>query len=123
MADLGKFGIRYKELVLVNSFAEKAEVIARLGIDVYFDDQDEILQHIGANVTVLKMRNGGNYDAEQRKWLYMQPPGDSCKPDTITYRLALTGLAIFSTPPLHQTFQPVRGDRWQWRRRFLKRTL
>lgn len=75
VADLAKFGIRYKELVLVNSFKEKADVISRLGIDVYFDDQDECLADIGEKTSVLKMRNGGNFDAEQRKWLYSAATG------------------------------------------------
>lgn len=74
-ADLGKYGIKYKELVLVNSFEEKAKVIDRLGIDVYFEDQDEIIRTISEKTTVLKMRNGGNYDAEQRKWLYSSVTG------------------------------------------------
>jgi uncharacterized HAD superfamily protein len=75
IADLGKHGIRYDDVVLVNSFAEKAEVIARLSIDVYIDDQDEVLMHIPASVTVLKIRNGGNYDSAARKWLYSKKTG------------------------------------------------
>lgn len=70
VADLERLGVKYTDLILVNSFAEKADVIARLAIDVYIDDQDEIIRTIPENVTVLKMRNGGNYDAAERKWLY-----------------------------------------------------
>ena len=74
--DLAGFGVvKYTDVVLVNSFAEKADVIARLAIDVYIDDQDEVLMHIPSNVTILKMRNGGNYDAEERKWLYSDKTG------------------------------------------------
>lgn len=40
VADLGKFGIKYTDVVLVNSFAEKTEAIARLGINVYFDGHE-----------------------------------------------------------------------------------
>ncbi len=40
LANLGKFGIRYTDVVLVNSLAEKAEAIARLGIHVYFDGHE-----------------------------------------------------------------------------------
>jgi hypothetical protein len=75
VADLARFGVKYTDVILVNSFAEKAEVIARLGIDVYFDDQDEVLMHVPAGVTVLKLRNGGNYDAAERKWLYSKTTG------------------------------------------------
>jgi hypothetical protein len=54
----------------VNSFAEKSDVIARLGIKVYIDDQDEVLMHVPESVTVLKVRNGGNFDSKDRMWLY-----------------------------------------------------
>jgi len=75
LADLESLGIKYTDVILVNSFAEKADVIARLGIDVYVDDQDEVLMHIPEGVTVLKLRNGGNYDAAQKKWLYSKITG------------------------------------------------
>jgi hypothetical protein len=75
VADLYRFHIHYDDVILVNSFAEKSEVIARLNIKVYIDDQDEVLLHIPKNVTVLKMRNGGNYDFEDRKWLYSKITG------------------------------------------------
>jgi hypothetical protein len=75
VAVLDRLGIRYDDVILVNSFAEKAEVIGRLGIDVYFDDQDEALLHVGEGVTVFKMRNGGNYDHQEKKWLYSKITG------------------------------------------------
>ena len=59
----------------MNSFAQKADVIARLGITVYIDDQDEVLMHVPMNVTILKMRNGGNYDDAKKKWLYSSVTG------------------------------------------------
>ena len=62
-------------MVLVGSFADKAKVIAKKGISVYFDDQDEILLHVPEGVTVLKIRNGGNYDFEERKWLFSEETG------------------------------------------------
>lgn len=73
--DVARFGIQCDGVVLVRSFAEKAKVIAEQGISVYFDDQDEILMHIPEGVTVLKIRNGGNYDFEERKWLYSDETG------------------------------------------------
>ena len=48
--------------MVVSSFAQKAAEIASRNISVYVDDQDEILMHIPESVTVLKIRNGGNYD-------------------------------------------------------------
>ena len=54
-------------MVLVRSFADRQMS--------YVDDQDEILQHIPEGVTVLKIRNGGNYDYEDRKWLHSEQTG------------------------------------------------
>ena len=73
--DVAQYGIQCDEVILVSSLQEKAKVIAEKGISVYFDDQDEILLHIPENVTVLKIRNGGNYSYEERKWLYSQETG------------------------------------------------
>ena len=73
--DVAKFEIQCDEVILVSSFAEKANVIAEKGISVYFDDQDEILMHIPENVTVLKIRNGGNYSYDLGKWLYSGETG------------------------------------------------
>ena len=73
--DVAKFGIQCDEVILVSSFDGKAEVIANRGISIYFDDQDEMLLNIPENVTVLKIRNGGNYDYEERKWLYSEETG------------------------------------------------
>ncbi len=67
--DLAGFNIRYDELILVGSFAEKADVIQRCNVGLYIDDQPEIIQHIPSTVQVLLFRNGGNFDFESRKWL------------------------------------------------------
>ncbi len=73
VADLERYGIRYDEIIMVKTFAQKAEEIARLGIGVYVDDMDEVITHIPENVTVLKVRNGGNF--EGGKWLYSKNTG------------------------------------------------
>lgn len=69
------FQIRYTELILVERFEDKATVIADKNISVYFDDQDEMLMHIPDDVTVLKIRNGGNFDPMSRQWLYSTKTG------------------------------------------------
>jgi len=74
-ADVEKIGLRNVEVVLVNSFAEKADVIKRLNIKVFFDDMDEVLMHIPADVIVFKIRNAGNYCFETQKWLYSSRTG------------------------------------------------
>lgn len=71
--DLERYGIRHDEIILVKSFAQKADEIRRLNIGVYVDDMDEVITHIPENVTVLKVRNGGNF--EDGKWLYSKGTG------------------------------------------------
>ena len=73
--DVERFGIQYTEIVLVSSFEQKAEEIARRRIFVYFDDQDEILMHVPESVHVFKIRNGGNYDFESGQWLFSKRTG------------------------------------------------
>jgi hypothetical protein len=76
-ADLARLGIRFDEVVVVNAFEQKAREIARLGIAAYFDDQDEVLRHVPEGVTVFKVRNGGNFDFEDARWLYSRKTGKS----------------------------------------------
>lgn len=75
VADLEKHGIRFTDVVLVNSFDQKAEVIAERGISFYIDDQPEMLKHVGANVGVMLFRNEGNFDFEDRKWMLSEKTG------------------------------------------------
>lgn len=73
--DLAKFDIRYDELILVSCFADKAKVIVEKGILTYFDDQPEALQDIPPTVNVFLIRNGGNFDFEQKKWMMSDRTG------------------------------------------------
>ena len=74
-ADLKRLEIRYDELVLVDSFDAKADVIAEKQIGVYFDDQPEMLKTIPEGVHIFLYRNGGNYDFEDRLWLFSDRTG------------------------------------------------
>lgn len=69
-ADLERLGIEYDELVLVDSFDAKADVIAERNIEVYFDDQPEMLKNIPEGVHVMLYRNGGNFDFDDKLWLF-----------------------------------------------------
>jgi uncharacterized HAD superfamily protein len=75
VADVRRHGVKYDQIVLVDSFREKAARIAELGISVYFDDMDEMLMHIPEGVAVMKIRNGGNFDYTLGKWLYSKQTG------------------------------------------------
>lgn len=70
--ELDKYGIHFDKLILVDKL-DKAQVIIDNKIDVYVDDQDECMLNIPPNVTVLKIRNGGN--SQGGKWCYSNATG------------------------------------------------
>jgi glutaredoxin-related protein len=74
-ADVQKYNVRYDELILVDSFANKAKILVERGISYYFDDQDEMTSGIPETVKVFKIRNGGNFDFDEKKWLYSNQTG------------------------------------------------
>lgn len=75
MQDLEKLGIRDDELILVSSFEQKAEVIVEKGILVFFDDRPECLKHVSENRYVMLVRNGGNFDFEDKRWMLSDQAG------------------------------------------------
>jgi hypothetical protein len=74
-SDLAKYRIRYDELVLVTSFSAKAEVIRKEGILVFFDDQPEVLKHICSKTNVMLVRNEGNFDFADKRWMFSGETG------------------------------------------------
>ena len=68
-AQLAGWGVQFDELHFARSLRDKGRLCRELGIDVYFDDQDECLQDVDARTAVFKVRNGGNFDFAGRKWL------------------------------------------------------
>lgn len=70
--DLADFD--YDEVVLAPSM-DKSSIIIEKGIDVFIDDQDEMIYNIPEHVTVMKIRNGGNFDYDEKKWLYSEETG------------------------------------------------
>jgi uncharacterized HAD superfamily protein len=73
--DVKKFGVKFDEVILVNSFKEKADVIREKNIKFFFDDMDEVIMHIPEDVMVFKVRNGGNFCSDSSKWLYSKNTG------------------------------------------------
>ncbi len=55
----------YDELHFARSLTDKARLCRELEID----DQDECIVPVDERTTVFKIRNGGNFDFAQRKWL------------------------------------------------------
>ena len=53
VTDLKRFRIRYTDVVLVDSFEAKAQVIDERGISFYIDDQPEMLRDVSPGVGVM----------------------------------------------------------------------
>ena len=74
-ADLARHAIRYDDLILVDSFDAKAEVIVEMGISVYIDDQPEMLRNVPPTVAVMLFRNPGNFDMQDKLWTLSKKTG------------------------------------------------
>lgn len=61
--------IRYDKLFLVSSLEDKARVIVEEGIMIFFDDQPECLKDMPSNRNIMLVRNEGNFDFDEKKWL------------------------------------------------------
>jgi hypothetical protein len=68
-AALAELGITYDELHFARSLDDKGRLCRQLDIDIYFDDQDECVVGVDERTTVFKVRNGGNFDFGQGKWI------------------------------------------------------
>ena len=73
--DLARFNIRYDELILVDAFEAKAEVVARENIMIYFDDQPEMIKNMPDKVNVMLVRNGGNFCFNDKLWMMSKKTG------------------------------------------------
>lgn len=74
-ADALKHGVRCDEVILVKDFEEKSKRIRQLGIEYFFDDMDEVIQHVKPECKVFKVRNEGNFCFDSKKWLYSDKTG------------------------------------------------
>jgi len=66
---LADWGIVYDELVIAPSLRSKGELCAQHEVDLFFDDQDECITEVPESVVVCKVRNGGNFDYEDGRWV------------------------------------------------------
>ena len=66
---LAGWRISFDELVFAGSLSGKGELCRHHAIDVFIDDQDECIVGVPESVLVLKVRNGGNFDYDGRRWL------------------------------------------------------
>ena len=74
-AVLIKYDIQFDELILVKSFDEKAKVIKERGIGIFFDDQPEMLKEVSPSCQVMLVRNGGNFDFDDQRWVMSEETG------------------------------------------------
>jgi hypothetical protein len=68
-ARLAGWGIQFDELVIAPSLEAKGPLCGTLGVDLFFDDQDECIAAVPEGVLVCKVRNGGNIDFTRQRWL------------------------------------------------------
>ncbi|MFM2096021.1 MAG: hypothetical protein RIS70_3145 [Planctomycetota bacterium] len=74
-AYLKERNIRFDELILVSSLQEKAEVVKQEGITIFFDDQPECLKHMPSDREIMLVRNGGNFDFDDKRWMFSEETG------------------------------------------------
>jgi hypothetical protein len=68
-AELAGWGIAFDDLVLAPSLDAKGRLCEEHRIDIFFDDQDECIAPVPERTLVFKLRNGGNFDFDSRRWL------------------------------------------------------
>ena len=68
-AQLREWGIGFDDLVIADSLDAKGQLCDLLGIDLFFDDQDECIANVPERTVVCKVRNGGNFDFTRKRWL------------------------------------------------------
>ncbi len=70
--ELFRMGICYDYLFLT---ADKAKVILEKDIDIVFEDTDEYFVQLPESVVVFKIREDGNFDFSDGKWIYGDKTG------------------------------------------------
>ncbi len=70
--ELDALKIYYDHLIITD---KKADFIINEGITIFFDDTDEYFLTLPDTVCVFKIREPGNFDFEDHKWLYGKQTG------------------------------------------------
>jgi len=71
--ELKKRDIIFDELIITG---DKAKAILDNDISIYFDDTDEYFQYLPKSVTVFKIREEGNFNFDNGKWIYGPKTGE-----------------------------------------------
>ena len=64
--ELDYLGIEYNQIIITH---KKAEYIKEHGINIFFENQDEQFLELGKEVVVFKIRESGNFDFSEKKWI------------------------------------------------------
>ena len=64
--ELDYLGIEYNQIIITH---KKAEYIKEHGINIFFENQDEQFLELGEEVVVFKIRESGNFDFSEKKWI------------------------------------------------------
>jgi len=70
--ELKSHGIEYDRINITDN---KPKYIMEQGITVFIDDTDEYMIDLPESVFCLKPREPGNFDFEEKKWIYGQATG------------------------------------------------
>jgi hypothetical protein len=74
VAELNALRIRFDHLVITH---DKALFIHLSGIEVLFENTDEYFQDVPPEVCVCKVREGGNFNYDTKKWIYGDKTGEN----------------------------------------------
>jgi len=69
---LSELGIKYDHLVFTD---DKKDYIIRNCINIFFEDMDEFIVDLPNSVIVFKIREEGNFDWDEKKWIYTPKTG------------------------------------------------
>ena len=72
IAELEEYNIYYDALVITDN---KHDYIMDNDITVFVDDTDEVFQKLPKSVIVFKLREPGNFNFDQHKWVYGNKTG------------------------------------------------
>ena len=66
---LQDWGISYDEIVFAKSLEDKGRLCREHNVAIFFEDQDECIVPVDERTVVCKVRNGGNFDFDERVWI------------------------------------------------------
>jgi hypothetical protein len=69
LTHLADWGVQFDDLVHAPTREAKGEICGQLGIGLFFEDEDECISTVPANVLVCKVRNGGNFNFTTQRWV------------------------------------------------------